>query len=331
MSFKNTVFKEEEKVEVINRITNNDFHQPVMLKEVLESLNCSNGKIYVDCTLGGGGHSFEIAKLIAPDGTLISLDVDEDAIKEARTKLNSFNNSYIINSSYTNLSDIINILNVDNITGGVLADLGASSYQLTSPVRGFSFREDSPLDMRMDKSLNVTASDLVNNLSKEELIKIFKNYGEERYSKHIAYSIVNKRTIQKIETTVQLADIIKNATPNSSYYKIHPATRVFQALRIAVNDELNNLEALLNTILDITKPGARIAIITFHSLEDRIVKNFFKYWSSACVCSHHLIECRCNHVKKLNLINKKPILPTENEVIINPSARSAKLRVAERI
>ena len=331
MSLKSTLFKEKEKVEVINSITNNYFHQPVMLNEVLEGLKCSNNKVYVDCTLGGGGHSFEIAKLIAPDGTLISLDIDEDAIKEAKTKLSSFNNKYIINSSYTNLSDIINNLNIGTVNGGILADLGASSHQLTSKVRGFSFKEDSPLDMRMGKSLITTASDLINTLSEEELSTIFKNYGEERYSKRIAHLIANKRSNQKIETTFQLANIVKEAIPNSAYSKIHPATRVFQALRIAVNNELNNIETLLKSILDITTPGARIAIITFHSLEDRIVKNFFKYWSSNCVCSHHLIECRCNHIKKLNLVNKKPILPTENEIKSNPSARSAKLRVAERV
>jgi len=330
MSFKSTLVKEKEKIRVIKSTSKSNFHQPVMLEEVLHYLKCSNGKVYIDCTLGGGGHSVEIARLITPNGILVSLDVDDDAINEAKIKLKPFDNAHIINSSYVNLKNVINILNISNINGGILVDLGASSYQLTTPERGFSFREDSKLDMRMDKSLGITAGDLVNTLSEEELTKIFKDYGEERYSKRIASLIVSKRSVQKIETTVQLADIVKSAVPPSSF-KIHPATRVFQALRIAVNDELNNLKSLLNTILDITVPDTRLAIITFHSLEDRIVKNFFKYWSSDCICPPQLIECRCEHVKKLTIINKKPILPSENEININPSARSAKLRVAERI
>jgi 16S rRNA (cytosine1402-N4)-methyltransferase len=302
-----------------------------MPDQVVDGLNCMSGKVYVDCTAGGGGHSLRIANAILPEGRLISLDVDEDAIIEAALVLNDSKNVLLIKGSYLNLPEIIENLGINEIDGGVLVDLGPSYHQLTSSDRGFSFQYESKLDMRMDKTLNVTAFDLITNLSADELANIFIKYGEERYSRRIAKAIKQFSENNKIETTTQLANIVKSVVPVNYKARIHPATRVFQALRIAVNAELETLQLSLNKFLSITTTGTRIAIITFHSLEDRIVKQFFKKWSSDCICLPQIPECRCNHRPLLKIINKKPIIATDVEVNTNPSARSAKLRIAERL
>lgn len=268
-----------------------------MPEQVIRGLNCSSGKLYVDCTLGGGGHSSLIANRIRPDGRLLCLDVDEDALRVASEKLSGFDNVQIVKSNFSSLKEQLLILGFDKVDGGILMDLGVSSYQLTSPEKGFTFQTESPLDMRLDKELNLTAEDLVNTLSEEELAVIFKEYGEERYSKRIARVIAEESKKNKITNTLQLAQIVKSVVPRSPKLKIHPATRVFQALRIKVNDELGVLSRSINSIIDIMEPGARLAIISFHSLEDRIVKQAFKLWSIDCTCPPEMIECRCNHEK----------------------------------
>lgn len=302
-----------------------------MPDQVLEGLKCESGKLYVDCTLGGGGHSFLIANAIGPEGRLISLDVDQDAINEASLKLKDFKNVTIINSNYLKLPSVLSELNINKVDGGILMDLGVSTHQLTSETRGFSFSSESRLDMRMDKSLPVSAFDLVNDLSASELAEIFFNYGEERYSRRIASAIKDFTVNKPLETTKELADLVKSVVPYNKKSKIHPATRIFQALRIKVNNELEILNVFLESIIDLLQPGARLVVITFHSLEDRIVKRFFKHWSLDCVCSPKLAQCNCGHVRKLKIINKKPIISDIDELNINPSARSAKLRIAERV
>lgn len=302
-----------------------------MPDQVIDALNCESGKLYVDCTLGGGGHSSLIAEKIGTDGRLISLDVDQDAIDEATGKLSVFKNVTIVKSNFAKLPDVLSDLNIDSVTGGILVDLGVSTFQLTSPEKGFTFQVDSPLDMRLDKNLTLSAEDLVNTLSEDELAIIFKEYGEERYSKRVAKAIVSSAQKSRITSTLQLADIVKSVVPRSPGLKIHPATRVFQALRIKVNNELGVLEQMLDSVVDLLSPGARIAIISFHSLEDRIVKQSFKTYSLDCICPPEIIECRCEHEKKLKLITKKPLVPDDTEVRGNPAARSAKLRVAERV
>jgi 16S rRNA (cytosine1402-N4)-methyltransferase len=299
--------------------------------EVIDALNCESGKVYVDCTVGGAGHSKLIAEKIKPDGTLICLDVDNDAIEEATKKLNEFANVQLFRANHLNLPELMLQAGIDKINGGVLIDLGASYHQLTSTDKGFSFQHSSKLDMRMDQSLTETAEDLVNSLSADELSEIFWKYGEEKYSRRIASAISTYSEKERITDTLQLAEIVKSVVPKSRNFKIHPATRVFQALRIAVNKELEVLQQSLANLLELTAPGARIVVITFHSLEDRIVKNFFKHWALDCICPPTFIECRCEHEKKLKIITKKPIIPGDDELKNNPAARSSKLRIVERL
>ena len=321
----------DREITLMKDLSDQMYHQPVMLNQVIEGLRCCPGKVYIDGTVGGAGHSQEIAKLIQPDGTLICLDVDNDALDQAFGKLKDFNNIHIEKSNYLYIPEIMEKLKMDKVNGGILLDLGVSYNQLTSPDKGFSFQNDSILDMRMDRQLSITAEDLVNDLSEVELAKIFKEYGEEKFSNRIARAISIYSKQNKIKTTRQLAKIIEQSVPRLKYTRIHPATRVFQALRIKVNNELEILKQSLDKLLDVTEPGSRIVVITFHSLEDRIVKQFFKFWSVDCVCAPELIECRCNHTKKLKIINKKPIVPEEDELKVNNAARSAKLRIVERL
>ncbi len=307
---------------------NNDFkHYTVMLNETVNSLNSDDSdKIYIDATLGGGGHSELILKKISPNGKLISFDLDEDAIQASSTRLKDYKNIKIINRSYGEIQEVLNELGIEKITGGIIFDLGASFHQFNKAERGFSFQKDAPLDMRFGESQTKTAADVVNTYSEKELTEIFSKYGEERFSKTIARAIVNNRPIN---TTLQLADLICKSTPRTNS-KIHPATKVFQALRIEVNNELLNFENTLNRLLPLLSVGAIISVISFHSLEDRIVKNFFKKYSSNCRCPIHQAKCTCEG-KILELVNKKPILPTEEEISENPPSRSAKLRVAKVI
>ena len=304
-------------------------HYTVMKHEAVDALNCQNGLIYVDATLGGGGHSELILQRIQPDGRLISFDIDDDAINYSREKLKDYKNLTIVKDSYTNIKKVLHDLNIDKITGGILFDLGASYHQLTKQERGFSFTKDAPLDMRFNKDADFSAYDVVNGYSEEDLVRIFSEYGEEHFSKRIAKAIVAKRHVKSIDTTLELAQIVKDATPPIKS-RIHPATRVFQAIRIEVNNELKNIKNTLNDVLDLLDYGAIISVISFHSLEDRIVKEQFKYHSAKCHCPKEQLICTCEP-PKLELINKKPITASEEELRINPPSRSAKLRVARFI
>lgn len=304
-------------------------HYTVMKNEAVDALECKNGLIYVDCTLGGGGHSELILKRIQPDGRLISFDVDDDAIAAASERLKDYENLTIVKNSYTNIKKVLHELGIEKITGGVLFDLGASYHQFNKAERGFSFTKAAPLDMRFNQDADFSAYDVVNTYPEEDLVRIFSEYGEERFSKRIAKAIIEQRRLKKLETTIELADLIKNCTPHIKS-SIHPATRVFQAIRIEVNHELTNVKNTLNDVLDLLDIGAIISVISFHSLEDRIVKHLFKYHSQRCHCDKNQMICTCPP-PKLELVNKKPITATEQEVKENPPSRSAKLRIARCI
>ena len=304
-------------------------HYTVMKNEAVDALNCKNGLVYVDCTLGGGGHSELILQRIQPDGRLIAFDVDEDAIRASKERLKDYKNLTIVKDSYTNIKNVLHELGIQKITGGVLFDLGASYHQLTKGERGFSFSKDAPLDMRFNQDAEFSAYDVVNTYPEQELVRIFSEYGEERFSKRIAKKIVEVRKSQKIATTKDLADLIVNCTPHIKT-SIHPATRVFQAIRIEVNHELTNVKNTLNDVLDLLEIGAIISVISFHSLEDRIVKHLFKYHSEKCHCAKNQMICTCPP-PKLELINKKPLTASEQEIRENPPSRSAKLRIARCI
>ena len=276
----------------------------------------------MDCTVGTGGHSCEIAKLILPEGRLIGIDQDKQALDLARERLKDFENYNLVHQNFKDIDVILAGLNIEKVDG-LLFDLGLSSFQLDNPLRGFSFRASGYLDMRMDRENSITAFDLVNNLAGEELEKIFREYSQERYVRRIAQGIIRARQEEAITTTIQLADIIKKAVSHriilrgrSRRTSIHPATRVFQALRIVVNQELENLLVVLNKAINFLKPGARICVLSFHSGEDRIVKNEFKKFSRSGI---------------LDILTKKPVRPSEKEISINPRARSAKLRVGGKI
>lgn len=304
-------------------------HYTVMKNEAVDALNCQDGLIYVDCTLGGGGHSELILKRIQPNGRLISFDVDQDAIDAATERLKNYKNLTIVKNSYTNIKQVFKDLGIEKITGGILFDLGASYHQLTKQKRGFSFSKEAPLDMRFNMDSDFSAYDVVNNYKEDELVKIFSEYGEERFSKRIAKAIVQKRQAKPIQTTTELADIIVEVTPKIKS-SIHPATRVFQAIRIEVNHELQNVKNTLMDVLDLLDFNAIISVISFHSLEDRVVKHVFKYYSTRCHCEKNQMICNCPP-PILELVNKKPIMATEQEIKENPPSRSAKLRVAKCI
>lgn len=300
-----------------------------MKYEAVDALNCRDGLVYVDCTLGGGGHSELILQRISPHGRLISFDVDEDAIEASQKRLSNYKNHTIVKESYTNIKNVLHELNIEKITGGVLFDLGASYNQLTKQERGFSFMKEAPLDMRFNKDAQFSAYDVVNGYSEEDLVRIFSQYGQERFSKRIAKKIVELRKIKKIETTTELSQLIISATPHIKT-SIHPATRVFQAIRIEVNQELKNVKSTLNDVLDLLDFGAIISVLSFHSLEDRIVKQTFKYYSTKCHCDNTQMICNCPP-PILELVNKKPTTASEKEIKENPPSRSAKLRIARCI
>ncbi len=304
-------------------------HFTVMRNEAVDALECKDGLVYIDCTLGGGGHSELILQKIQPNGRLISFDIDSDAVKAAEERLKSYKNLTIIKDSYTNIKKVLHDLGIEKITGGVLFDLGASYHQLTKQERGFSFSKDAPLDMRFNQESDFSAYNVVNEYSEDDLVRIFSEYGEEHFSKRIAKKIVEMRRIKKIATTRELSDIIVSAVPRVKT-SIHPATRVFQAIRIEVNQELTNVKNTLNDVLDLLEVGAIISVISFHSLEDRIVKHFFRYHSQRCHCEKNQMICKCPP-PKLELVNKKPLVATAGEVRENPPSRSAKLRVARCI
>lgn len=294
-------------------------HFPVMAKEATEALCLESGKVYVDATLGGGGYSAIIAEKIMPDGKLFSFDVDNDAIKAASERLQRFSNVKIIKDSHVNIREHLDEMGVEKITGGVVYDFGASFYQLTNGERGFSFQKDAPLDMRFNQDANFSAYNVVNDYREDDLVRIFSEYGEERFSKRIAKAIVEERKKSPIKTTSELSELIIKSTPRIKS-KIHPATRVFQAIRIEVNGELDNIKDTLRNILPVLETGAIISAVTFHSAEDRIVKNFFRDNAA-----------RFHENGKLEILTKKPLTATEEELKINPPSRSAKLRFAKVI
>ena len=302
-------------------------HYTVMLNEAVDALECTDGKIYVDCTLGGGGHSELILKRISPNGRLISFDIDDEAIAHASERLKNYPNLTIVKSSYTNIKSELKKLGIEKITGGVIIDLGASYHQLTKAERGFSFSKNAPLDMRFNMDAEFSAYNVVNTYKEDDLVRIFSEYGEERFSKRIAKKIVEVRAKKKIETTCELADLIVSATPKIKS-AIHPATRVFQAIRIEVNNELKNVNFVLHDILELLDVGGIISVISFHSLEDRIVKKILKFESQKCRCNEMICKCP---PPRIELVNRKPIMASEKEIRENPPSRSAKLRVARCI
>lgn len=304
-------------------------HIPVLLNETIENLHINPEGIYVDGTLGGAGHSFYIAKKISPKGQLIGIDRDLEAIAAAKQKLAEFKNIKYVNDNHDNIKNILSSLGIEKVDG-ILLDLGVSSYQLDEGERGFSYMQDAKLDMRMDKNQTLTAEYVVNNYKEEELAKIIYEYGEEKFSRKIARNICEYRKQEKIDTTKKLVDIIEKSVPKLGKGQGHPAKRTFQAIRIEVNDEI---EPLYNTIVngvDSLKSGGRLCVITFHSLEDRAVKNAFVNCEGKCTCPKDLPYCVCNKQEKGKIITKKPILPTKEEMENNSRSKSAKLRVFER-
>ncbi|MFH0811985.1 MAG: 16S rRNA (cytosine(1402)-N(4))-methyltransferase RsmH [Pseudomonadota bacterium] len=309
-----------------------EVHQPVLVEETMALLNCRPGGIYVDGTISEGGHAFHIFRTCPDIRLLIGIDRDDDVLVCAHNKLASFKDKFfLIKGNYADIKRIISDLQI-KMVDGVLLDLGVSSRQLLSPSRGFSFSMDGPLDMRMDKTQKMTAGDLVNNLTAKELERIIREDGEEKWASSIVKLIVKKRKLAPITTTLELRNLIEKAIPfRARPRKIHPATRTFQALRIAVNDELGHLERALPDIIDVLAPGGRIAVISFHSLEDRIVKNTFRQYSRACTCPPAFLQCRCDQVQKLSILTKKPIVPKPEEILQNPRSRSARLRGGEKL
>ncbi len=306
-------------------------HSPVMPNECIEGLNIRSGGIIVDGTAGGGGHSSLIAKSLN-GGRLIAIDRDETAIRAAGKRLASYSDRVtLVRNNFSNIAEVCASLDIERIDG-VLLDLGVSSYQLDTPERGFSYMADAPLDMRMDTDAPVTAYDIVNGYSESELRRILFEYGEERFAPKIAARIVREREKAPIKTTGELVSIIKASMPEAAKAGgHHPAKRSFQAIRIEVNGELDAIAPAIRSAVDLLNPGGRIAIITFHSLEDRIVKQTFADLASGCVCPRDLPVCVCGRKPRIKLVNKKPILPSDAELNENPRSRSAKLRVAEKL
>jgi len=297
-------------------------HIPVLLAESIAALMVRSGKTYIDCTVGGGGHAEAIVKA---GGHLTGLDADPQAIRTAQARLQRYKDVTLVNENYINITDVCRKQNLDSVDG-VLFDLGMSSSQLESSGRGFSFLKDETLDMRFSPDQAVTASDIVNTYLESDLVRLIGDYGEEWRSNTIAAAIVRSRPIA---TSGQLAEIIEKAVGKRG--RIHPATKTFQALRIAVNQELENLESGLSQAIDLLASGGRVAVISFHSLEDRLVKEMFKKQSSGCICPRGTPVCICGHKQVLNIVNKKVIKPSPKEIASNPRSRSARLRVAQKI
>ena len=303
------------------------YHRPVLLDQTIEALNLRPDGVYLDGTAGGGGHSHAIASRLTT-GRLISLDQDPDAIKEAGARLQGLP-ATVVQSNFMHMDKVLQELGVDGVDG-ILLDIGVSSHQLDAPERGFSYHHDAPLDMRMSQS-GTTAADLVATLDEKQLADIFWRYGEEKFSRPIARTIVRERDKTPIETTLQLADLICRSVPAAARRDGHPARRVFQALRIAVNGELDCLSAALDTAFDCLNVGGRLAIITFHSLEDSMVKNRFQEWRQGCICPRQSPVCVCGRTPAAQLVLKKPATATEQELTENPRSRSAKLRCVEKL
>lgn len=305
-------------------------HVSVLLNETIDSLNIKEDGIYVDCTLGGAGHSSEILKRLSDKGRLIGIDQDEDALSAAKEKLMDYKNVTYVHDNFYNIENILENLGIDKVDG-IIADLGVSSYQLDEKDRGFSYMNDAPLDMRMDRRIELSAYNVVNEYSFEELYKVIREYGEENFAKRIAQFIVEHRSEKPIETTGELTEIIKRAIPAKFRREgPHPSKRTFQAIRIEVNGELRILNKAIEDGVSKLKSGGRMSIITFHSLEDRIVKNKFRELESPCDCPRDFPICVCGKESMVKVISRKPIEPSREEVEGNPRSRSAKLRVAEK-
>ncbi len=305
-------------------------HVPVLYEPVIDGLNIRPDGIYADGTLGGAGHASGVCSLLNTDGTLIGIDRDTDALKAAEERLLSFScRKVFAHDNYINVAQVLRENHIEGLHGAVL-DLGVSSYQLDQEERGFSYMHDAPLDMRMDQSSSFSAFDVVNEYSRDDLTRVIREYGEEKWASRIASFIVKERSSAPIRTTGQLVDVIKSAVPASARRAgPHPAKRTFQAIRIEVNDELEGLKTAVRAFVDVLLPGGRLCIITFHSLEDRIVKKAFQEMENPCVCPPGM-PCVCGKKPLVRRITRKPVLPSEEELEVNPRARSAKLRIAEK-
>lgn len=311
----------------VAKVPGSGYHLPVLMRPVLEALDVRENGIYVDGTAGGGGHSFAIASKLT-NGHLYALDQDPDAVKAASARLAGLP-ATVIHTNFTAMSEVLHERGVGAVDG-ILLDIGVSSHQLDDASRGFSFHEDAPLDMRMSQS-GVTAAELCNTLPEERLAEIFFRYGEEKFSRRIAAAIVREREKHDIETTLQLAELIKAAVPAAARRDKHPARRVFQALRIEVNDELGCLTRALDTAFDLLQVGGRLAVITFHSLEDRMVKQRFAEWRQGCVCPPQSPVCVCGRTPAAEAVTRKPVRADEQELVDNPRSRSAVLRCVEKL
>jgi 16S rRNA (cytosine1402-N4)-methyltransferase len=307
-------------------------HTTVLLEETVDAVLPRDGGRYIDCTLGGAGHSERLLKKSAPSGLLLAFDQDTSAIEHAKQKLQAYEGRVqFVHANFRHIAEEASARKFTDVDG-VLFDLGVSSPQFDEGERGFSYRFDAPLDMRMDTRQTLTAADIVNKYSEAELARIFFQYGEEKFSRPIARLIVRRREERPIDSTSELADLVKAAIPAPARRSgPHPARRVFQALRIAVNDELGALEEALQGAFQVLKPGGRMAVITFHSLEDRIVKHAFQALAQGCICPPDFPVCRCGNVPKAKLVTRKPVVPSAQEVEENPRSRSAKLRVIEKL
>jgi len=306
-------------------------HKSVLLKETINGLRVKPGGIYVDGTLGGGGHAFEVCKQLGNKGSFIGIDQDADALNAARIRLTDFGEKVtIIRSNYCDMKPVLHGIGIDRVDGIVL-DLGVSSYQLDTAERGFSYTKDAPLDMRMDRRQKLTARDIVNTYDERDLFRIIRDYGEDRFAKNIAKHIVREREKGPLETTVQLAEIIGHAIPMKVQKTSgHPAKRTFQAIRIELNAELDVLKRSLDDMIDILNVNGRLCVITFHSLEDRIVKDIFRKNENPCTCPSDFPVCVCGKKSKGRMVPRKPIVPGETEQAENPRSKSAKLRIFER-
>jgi 16S rRNA (cytosine1402-N4)-methyltransferase len=305
-------------------------HKPVLLKECIEGLKINPDGIYVDGTLGGAGHSKEILKNLSNQGLLIGIDRDQEALEAAKANLVEYNNVKYVHGNHDDIKEILEDIGIEKVDG-ILLDLGVSSYQLDERNRGFSYLGENELDMRMDKTQSLTAKIVVNTYKEEDLANIIYNYGEERFSRNIARNICIYRKQKEIETTKELVEIIENSIPKSKQNDGHPAKRTFQAIRIEVNNEIKPLENTMSDCIDVLKSGGRLCVITFHSLEDRAVKNAFNKAKGICTCPKDLPYCVCGAVEKGKIINKKPITAEEQEQNENSRSKSAKLRIFEKM
>lgn len=306
-------------------------HISVLYHELIESLNVSANGIYVDCTGGGGGHASLLLEKLSPQGRLIILDRDIDAVKRLNDKFAEDKRVTVVHSNFADIDKALESCNIEKVDG-IYADFGVSSFQLQEAERGFSFRKDGPLDMRIDTTCGEPVSEVVNSYSESNLSTIIYKYGEERFSRQIAAAVVKRRAVKPFTTTLDFAEVVKSAIPKKFHKKgINPATKTFQAFRIFVNAELDAVESLMSKISSLLKPNGRFAAISFHSLEDRIVKEWLHHYAAPCTCPDSFPVCVCGKEPEMKIITKKPIVPSEKEVHDNPLSRSAKLRVAERI